>query len=289
MQSLLLALATIAALPITAAAQDGSDREREGLVGRVSAVRSEYAAETTLEPRRPPTPLGRVTFDVAGNYAIRDVFDDYGFPVGKETFDYSGGRLTGSRLVDPKGRVLESRAYAYGSSAKYERVTITDGSGQAYEERYKRGPGERIEAIRYVSGKKEGGTTAFIYRTVPDKPDEAAFFRPGGGPATAPIGPCLGAHRVVYRYADGRISERALYEADGSLKRTSSFKYDGHGNVIEEARTEGPMKSLLRYEYRYDDRGNWTRRKDTIRYDVGAPPDRQSSIVRVTTRTITYF
>ena len=293
MKPLPLAIATIAAFAAGARAQGGSDREREGLVGRVSAVRAEYVRVTSAgngsTTDRPPTPMGTVTYDAAGNYAVREVFDDYGFPVGKETFAYAKGRLAGSRLVDPKGRVLERRAYAYGAGSSYERVTITDQSGRAYDERYQRGPGDRVDAIRYVSGTKEGGTTAFTYRGAPDKPDEVAFFRPGGGPATAPVGPCLGAHRLVYRYAGGRISERELYEADGSLKRKSTFTYDGHGNVAQEARTDGPMKSLIRYEYRYDDRGNWIRRTETIRFDVGGAPERQSSIVRVTTRAITYF
>ena len=73
------------------------------------------------------------------------------------------------------------------------------------------------------------------------------------------------------------------------LSLRSSFKYDGHGNVAEETRTDGPMKSLLQYEYRYDDRGNWIRRVETIRYDVGRTSEPESPLVRVTTRTITYF
>ena len=259
----LLAFAVLTSLAATAGAQGASDREKAGLVGRVKAVRAESVHATPA--------------------------DDYGFPVGKETFAYTKGRLTASRLVDPKGRVLESRTYAYGSASTYERITISNGAGRAYEERYTRGPGDRIETIRYVSGTKEGGTTAFTYRGAPDKPDEVAFFRPDGGRATAPIGPCLGAHRVVYRYVDGRISERALYEVDGSLKRKSSFKYDDHGNMTEEARADGPMTSLIRYEHRYDDRGNWIRRIETVRYDVGRAPDRESSLVRIRTRTIAYF
>lgn len=130
----LLALVSVASVTALVSAQGGSDREREGLVGRVSAVRSEYVrvigAGRGAQPDGPPTPLGSVSYDAAGNYAVREVIDDYGFPVGKETFSYTRGRLTGSRLVDPKGRVLESRAYAYGSGASYEKVTITEPSGR---------------------------------------------------------------------------------------------------------------------------------------------------------------
>jgi hypothetical protein len=61
-----------------------------------------------------------------------------------------------------------------------------------------RGVGERIEAIRYVADAREVGTTIFTYRS-DAKPDEVAFFVPGGRPATAPVGPCLAADRLVNR------------------------------------------------------------------------------------------
>ena len=149
--------------------------------------------------------------------------------------------------------------------------------------------GERVDAIRYVADTKEVGTTVFSYRSDPQKPDEIAFFLPGGRRATAPVGPCLGAHRLVYRYVDGHVSERELFEEDGSLKRRSSFKYDSHGNMTDETRIDGPMESLLRYDYRYDDRGNWIRREETINYDTGRKSEPLSPPLHITTRTITYF
>jgi hypothetical protein len=46
---------------------------------------------------------------------------------------------------------------------------------------------------------------------------------------------------------------------------------------------------VFRYEYRYDDRGNWIRREETLRYDVNRTSESPPPLVRVTTRTITYF
>jgi hypothetical protein len=290
----LVAAASIAAASIaTTASAQGSNREREGLVGRVSIVRAEYVHATRagdgFKEDGQRRQLGNVTYDEAGNYAVREVIDDYGFPVGKETFAYTKGRLTSAQLVDLKGGVMERREYAYGSSSQYESVTITDLSGRAWQEHYTRGVGDRIEAIRYVSEMKDLGNTAFTYRGDAQKPDEIAFFIPGGRPATAPVGPCLGAHRVVYRYVEGRVSEREIYEDNGALKRKSSFKYDGRGNVAEETRTDGPTRSLFQYEYRYDDRGNWIRKVETIRYGIDRTSEPESPLVRVTTRTITYY
>jgi len=98
-----------------------------------------------------------------------------------------------------------------------------------------------------------------------------------------------GTDREVYRYVEDRVSERELYEENGTLKRKSSFKYDGHGNVAEETRTDGPRKSLFQYEYRYDDRGNWFRKVETIRYGIDRTSEPESPLVRVTSRTIAYF
>jgi hypothetical protein len=84
-------------------------------------------------------------------------------------------------------------------------------------------------------------------------------------------------------------AERELFEENGSLKWRSSFKYDSHGNVTEETRTEGPMESLLRYDYRSEDRGNWIQREETISYDTDRKSEPSSPLLRVTTRTIPYF
>lgn len=178
-------------MAVALCAQGGNDRERNGLLGPVQVVRTEK--------------LGSDTYDEAGNYRAREIFDDYGFPVGRQTFEYGNQRLLNGR------------------------------------------------------------------------------------PATAPVGPCLGAHRLVYRYVEGRVSDLSIFEEDGSLKRRSSYRYDARGNVAEETRAGGMGNDVFRYEYRYDDRGNWIRREETLRYDVNRTSESPPPLVRVTTRTITYF
>ena len=121
----------------------------------VDAIRTEDGYRKDGRPR----PLGTVTYDAAGNYRERVVVDDYGVPVGRETFEYVTQRLTRARVVDPKGTVMERREYAYGSSSQYQTVTIAGRSGRASQEHYKRGAGDRVEAIRYVSESKEIGAT----------------------------------------------------------------------------------------------------------------------------------
>ena len=54
-------------------------------------------------------------------------------------------------------------------------------------------------------------------------------------------------------------------------------------------RTDGPMASLFRYEYQYDDRGKWIRREETISYDTGRTSESLAPFLRITSRTIEYF
>jgi YD repeat-containing protein len=100
----------------------------------------------------------------------------------------------------------------------------------------------------------------------------------------------------------GRVSERRTTMA-GLSETLHTYSYDDHDNVIEEHHEEASREAGLdragrrvtlnettseswtRYEYRYDDYGNWVERI-VLRRD---PPDsgfRRSSIER---RTITYF
>jgi YD repeat-containing protein len=100
----------------------------------------------------------------------------------------------------------------------------------------------------------------------------------------------------------GRVSERRTTMA-GLSETLHTYSYDDHDNVIEEHHEEASREAGLdragrrvtlnettsenwtRYEYRYDDRGNWIERVALGRRsrDSGF---RRSSIER---RTITYF
>ena len=273
-------------------AQTGSDRERDELVGPVHTVRAESVpamrGASGLKEQGRRQPMDTVTYDERGNYSRRRIISDYGFPVGKQTFRYLNGRLAESRLVDPKGVMLERRQYSYRLAGGPANIVITGSDGHGYTEHYQRGAGGRIEEIGYVADGKTAGKTVFKYQGEL-QPSEVAFFDPAGRPTTAPIGPCLGVHRLVYRYLNSRVKEAQLYEEDGTLKRRSVFEHDLQGNVIEERRTDGLAPSLFKYEYEYDSRGNWTTRISTIDYDTRDENDGEALPVRVTFRVITYY
>jgi hypothetical protein len=138
MRQTLLALVIAGSIATIAAAQGHNDAAREGLVGPVKVVRAESVhvirADGGYQPDGRPRPVDTVTYDEGGNYREREVIDDYGFPGGKETFEYVRQRLTRAQLVDPKGALLERREFGYGASSQYQTVKFVDRSGSAYQE-----------------------------------------------------------------------------------------------------------------------------------------------------------
>src|SRR5262249_40870017 len=155
-----------------------------------------------------------------------------------------------------------------------------------YVERYTRDGDARVARITYLAQDQEMGRTEFTY-SVGAAPSQVAFFTPTGAPATAPVGPCLGAHRVVLGYNEGRVEERVLFEADGSLKQRSVFRYDSAGNVISEIRSSEYGEDRFRHEYEYDDHGNWVVRTSTTEF-VSRRSGPSGAVVKVTRRSVAY-
>jgi hypothetical protein len=291
----LVVFLSVCVLVTSVRAQSDSARQSEGVVGPVHVVGSESVSarrdgDRLVEEGR-PRPHDTVTFDANGNFSQREVIDDYGYPVGRQTYTYQRGRLIEAMLADPKGARLERRRFCYASDDSVQSLAITGPDGSGYIERYARGTGGRLETVVYLVKGREIGKTVFTYEGPVDMPTTVAFFDDKGRRATAPVGPCLGAHRLQFRYANGVVEERVLYEEDGSVKRRSNYRYDDRGNVIQELRTDGSANDRFTYEYEYDSRGNWTRRISTRVY--GSPLGRASAdvtdIVTITRRTITYY
>jgi hypothetical protein len=268
-------------------AQETADRQSERLVGPVKIVTGERWTEDRSARRATAPgdrkPIDTVTFDAAGRVATRDIIDDYGFPVGRETSTYAGARLQTRVLRDPKGKLLERRTYRYTTGDRPVAQVITGGDGASYEEQYTRGAGGRLERTTYVQAGVERGHTEYRYGGGAE-PTEVAYFTRRDTPATAPVGPCLGAHRLTFRRAGDRVVDQALFDTDGTSVRRSTFEYDAHGNVAREVRTEPHGVIRVEHAYEYDARRNWTSRRVTIERD-----GERSPLISVMTRTLTYY
>lgn len=85
--------------------------------------------------------------------------------------------------------------------------------------------------------------------------------------------------RTTYRYDEkGRLAEKTMSMAMGPESH-NLYAYDAHGNEIEVTSTEDGRTTKHRFEYVYDDHGNWTRK-------TGIHASGPST---TTIRTITYY
>jgi hypothetical protein len=226
----------------------------------------------------------------------REPVSDYGEPMGKmsQTFD-AQGLLAESIWTGPKGEVISKDVYSY-KEGKLIRQLTYNGAGTIVEKTVRSYDAEgRVNAETYhTPDDKPVAKTVYKY----DKgngPVEVAFFLADGRKATAPVGPCLGAHRVVFTHNDqGRVLTRAVFEDDGRLKKSYRYAYDNKGNTIEYVSGNGYSTTTFVYKYEFDAKGNWIKKTaaSTTKDDKPLFPGGSSkpyTRTTVTTRELTYY
>ena len=256
-----LSILTITFLLIVSAfAQQKTDREKANLTGRVKTIRSEmvsYLGEE-LQEKGLTKKLDAVTYEETGNEVERIIYDDYGFLVGKEvrTFD-AQGNLAESILSDEQGVVIERRVYSFDNN-KLAQIISYDAEGKiglkqvsSYDE------DKRLKEETYFNSKIAVGKTVYKYNengTV----SEVAFYLADGSKAVAPIGPCLGAHKIIYAYkGNDKPSKVVAYEPNGKVKRSWQYSYNSKGLLFEDLRESNWSNLKFVYTYEYDSQGNW--------------------------------
>jgi hypothetical protein len=282
----------LALLFFAAANAQKTDREKAGLLGAVKTVSSKTTSylDGNLQSIGQEKQQDAVTYDKVGNEIERVVYDDYGFLVGKEARAFVGFNLVESVLSDPENAVMEKQTYSYEKN-RLVQILNFDAKGVVYlKQAYiYDAKGNLSEEIYYVKDKL-AGKTVYLYDAKGNN-SEVAFFLADGAKAVAPIGPCLGAHRVAYSYNEaGKPSVVTAYEPDGKVKQSWRYGYNAKGNVAEDARESVYSNLKFVYTYEYDSGGNWTKRIASITTTSklsgdGKPSERKA----VTTRAITYY
>lgn len=251
----------------SAGAQKKPDREKENLLGAVRSVRSQMTdyIDEKLQEKERTKQLDIVTYDTKGNEVERTIYDDYGFLVGKEVHTHdANGNLIESVLSDPKGVVMERRVYVY-DMGKLTQTVSYDGKGNVgLKQVNSYGENGRLREETYYDPKKAVGKTIYKFDGKGNV-SEVAFYLANGSKAVAPIGPCLGAHRVTYSYDEkGRPIKVAAYEPDGELKKSWQYSYNPRGQVTEDIRESAWSRTTFVYTYEYDSYGNWIKQIATI-------------------------
>lgn len=253
------------------AAHEKSSREEEDLLGPVRSVSSQTThrlmgldtAGSESEGR--PQQKDLVVYDAQGNDVERIVHDDHGFPVGRQVNKRDpNGHLVETILSDPKG-ALVGRYVNVHADGKVAETVHYDREGKvflrevnSYDEQ------ARLSEVIYRAGAKSLGKTIYRYDSA-GRRSETLFFMPDGSKAIAPIGPCLGAHRITFTYDEkGRAHEAVSYEPNGAMKKSWAYAYNDKGLMSEEKLEDSYDYTTNTHIYEFDSRGNWTKRTTTM-------------------------
>ena len=272
-----------------AGAQPKTDKEKENLIGAVQSVRSQVTAyDRDSSPRKGRArQLDTVTYDAKGNEIERIIYDDYGFLVGKEIRDYDAdGVISEIRLSDPKGALMERRIYTFNNAKLAQIVSNNSNNVTVLKQVDTYDAKGRLKEELYFDPNKLAGKTAYKYDQSSNI-SEVSFYLGNGSRAVAPIGPCLGAQRVVYTYdKERRIETKVAFELDGQIKQSWRYTYTSKGQVAEDTRESFWSITKFVNVYEYDSTGNWVKQvsnvtvTDQSKLMEGGPTSRKTETLR---------
>ena len=276
-----------------------TDREKAGLVGPVRSVTSSSADFTgdKIEGKgysiKPPE---TVSYDEVGNVLEEQMVSDFGEQMGKtvKKFDLEL-RLVENIWFDPKGKVVRKNVYVYDGGRLTESRTSDDKNVIREKTVYVYDDKARLTEEVYYDPTKPVAKTVYTYDRTGSRPSEYAFFLSDGRKAIAPVGPCLGAHRIKSTYDEkGRTLTQDVFDDDGSLKKGYRWTYDDRSNIASYISKTRSSTVTFTYSYEFDAQGNWIKRTakattDVEGLDVFGEPATPYVRTTITSRKITYF
>lgn len=276
-----------------------TDREKANLIGPVRSVTSTSAdfTGTKIEGKGYSIkPSETVSYDEAGNELEGQMVSDFGEQMGKTVNKFDPERrLLESVWVNPKGKVVRKDVYAYSDGRLSEVTTFDDKNVLREKTVHVYDDKARLIEEVYYDSTKPVVKTVYTYDLKGAHPLEIAFFLNDGRKATAPVGPCLGAHRITATYDErGRTLTQDVFEDTGELKKGYRWTYDDKSNVATYISKSRSSTVTFVYGYEYDGRGNWIKRMATGTskedgLDVFGKPATPYVRTTVTTRKIEYF
>lgn len=249
------------------AAHKESNREAEGLLGPVRSESSQLLRLSSGESEKKGRPQQQdlVSYDAQGNEVERTIYDDYGFLRGRQVSKRDrNGHLLERIMSDTDGAVMERQVYVY-SDGKLTETIHHDAKGAVELREVNRyDENGRLSEVAYYEGQKKVAKTVYRYDEA-GQGSEAVFYMADGSKAIAPIGPCLGAHRMTYSYdSKGRSHKVVAYEPDGTMQKSWLYAYNDKGLMSEVKLEDEYSHTTQVHTYEYDSRGNWTKRISTI-------------------------
>ncbi len=258
---------------LTVIGQTKSDRTRANLNGAVKTVKELHYRHSDSKPEERDS----VVYDQKGNEIERTMINDYGQLMGKQIQKFDAdGSIKESIFNDEKGRPIDKRVYET-NAGKLVKILTYDGKGILREKTVRKynTAGEFSEEI-YFDPTTERAKTVFRYD---DKGNsiEMSFFMSDGTKAIAPVGPCLGGHRVTFTYdKNDRPLTKTIFDASDNVKKTSVYTWDNRGNVLTYSSKSSLSTSKFSYTYEFDEKGNWVKQTAISEQDGGGLFDMMS-------------
>jgi YD repeat-containing protein len=263
-----------------------SDRERDGLLGPVQTVSTEYGKleEGSSEKTE------KAAYDRAGNMVASEMaYTKIGH--GNATVSL---RTTYER--DRSGAVTSSKAIAEDGALQSKTSYKYDGRGNLTERLISGEKGDLIfkELSKYDDSNRKIETSYHLPSNMPGSLQQYLYDERGNVSSTTSFKDCISGERcrrLDYRAVNtydgkGNLIKTTLYKGDGSIEEVQTFHYTA-SNVLIEKDVFGSDTSLRDkqiYVYKFDEFGNWIERVTTTLTEMC----RQSDTCKEK-RTFTYF
>lgn len=268
-----------------------TDKEKAGLLGAVKTISSKITTylDGNLLSTGQTKQQDSVTYDKIGNEIERVVYDDYGFLVGKEVRTFSSANLIGTVLSDTKNVLMEKQTYSY-ENTRLAQILSLDDKGNVYlKQLHTYDIKGRLSEETYYVNDKAAGKTVYQY-DAKGNISEVAFYLADSSKAIAPIGPCLGAHKITYSYNENsQTTGVTAYETDGKIRQSWQYTYNAKRNLAEDIRESVYSRRKFVYTYEYDPNGNWIKQTAAITDLQKSGESKPSERKTVLTREITYY
>jgi len=196
------------------------------------------------------------TYDPRGNKTESQKFDASGvltemYRYTYDNFDHLVERIS----YDPSGTQIQEDIYHYdknGNLIENDRYNLLLKQYNTFHHEYDK-TGRKIEVVRRDSDGAAQAIRTFTYDNLGTKSQTFEDMEYG--------------YRSVTKYLYdeyGNEIESYEYEADGSIKLRYVTEYDENENIISRVicSSNGSVIRSFRYEYRYDRKGNWSRKTE---------------------------
>lgn len=149
-------------------------------------------------------------YDANGRLARELYLNASGKRDGSTSYEYRGSRITGEKLFNRKGDLVERKVYLY-SSGRLSAIQVFDKKGQE---------------IMQVDYTRKGNQI----HVAEEKRDKAL-------------------DRVLFRYKDDRLNMLEVKDDQGKVFSKTKFEYGPDGKLLKRERFQGGRRFLCKYRY----------------------------------------